>query len=69
MTAIYDEVEQSIRENAMGPKSIKSDAGSVTQHSIEDQIKADKYLKNQRAAKSRGLGIKMTKLQFPGTSD
>lgn len=62
-------LEETIRENATGPKMVSSEVGSVTQHSIRDQIEADKYLKKQRAAKSSGLGIRFTKLQMPGTAD
>jgi hypothetical protein len=62
-------LEKSIRENAAGPKTVSSEVGSVTQHSIREQMEADKYLKKQRAAKSPGLGIRFTKLQLPGTAD
>ncbi|MGL6194429.1 MAG: hypothetical protein ACRC2T_06355 [Thermoguttaceae bacterium] len=62
-------LEEAIRENAAGPKTVTSEVGSVTQHSIRDQIEADKYLKKQRAAKSRGLGIRFVKIQLPGTAD
>jgi len=55
-----------IQENATGPKKVTGDAGSVEQHSIDEQIKADKHLAAKRAAQSRGLGIKLTKISPDG---
>jgi hypothetical protein len=59
-----EELEQSIRENAAGPKRASGDAGSVEQHSLTEQIEADRYLASKQAAK-KGLGIKMTKVIPP----
>lgn len=63
-----DEIEDKIEENAKGPKRAQNDTGSMEQHSLADQIEADRYLANKRAARSAGLGIKLTKL-VPGNSD
>ena len=60
------EIEKSIKENAVGPKSAESDGQKVEQHSIADQIEADRYLNSKQAMKSRGLGIKISKLVPPG---
>ena len=60
-------LEQTIRENAAGPKKAQGDAGSVEQHDLADQIEADRYLASKEAAK-RGLGVKMTKAVPPGAS-
>ena len=62
-----NEIEQNIIDNASGPKKVTGDAGSVEQHSISDLIKADKYLASKEAAKGRGLGIKLSKLEPDGT--
>ena len=37
-------IENAIKENAAGPKRAQGDSGSVEQHSLADQIEADRYL-------------------------
>lgn len=59
------DVEQSIRENAQGPKRASGDSGSVEQHPLTEQIEADRYLSSKEAAK-QGLGIRMTRVVPPG---
>ena len=44
------ELEDSIQTNAEGPKSASADGVSVQQHSLADQIAADKYLAAKTAA-------------------
>jgi len=61
------EIEDSIKENATGPKSASGDAGSVEQQSLPDQIAADKHLQSRAAMKSKGLGIKLLKISPSGT--
>lgn len=64
-----DAIEQSIIDNAQGPAKASDDTGSMEQHSLADQIEADKYLRSKLATRSgRGLGIKLTKL-IPPDSD
>lgn len=63
-----DEIDKTIEENAKGPKRASGDSGSVEQHSLSDQIAADKYLASKKAARSRGLGIRMSKLVPPGSA-
>ena len=60
--------EQAIEQNAQGPKKAQGDAGSVEQHSLPDQIAADRYLAAKRAVRSRGKGIVITKLVPPGAA-
>lgn len=55
----------SIKDNAAGPKSASGDAGSVQQHSLPDQIAADKHIESKRAMASKGLGVKFLKVS-PG---
>ena len=62
-----DDLEQSIRENAAGPKRAKGDSAEMEQHSLPDQIAADKYLASKRAAQGKGLGIRLTKLSPSGS--
>ena len=62
----FDEV---IRKNASGPKSAQVDGQRVEQHSLDDVIKADRYLALKKAAKSRTGGLKFTKLSHSGAQD
>ena len=63
-----DEIDKTIEESAKGPKRASGDSGSVEQHSLNDQIAADRYLASKKAARSRGLGIRMSKLVPPGSA-
>lgn len=60
-----EELEDTIRENAQGPKSVSTDAGSAQAHSLTEQIEADRYLKSNAAARRR-LGIRLVKIIPPG---
>jgi hypothetical protein len=56
-----------IEQSATDPKSVSGDSGSVEQHSLADQIAADKYLASKVASKTSGIGgIKLVKLMAPG---
>ena len=61
-----DDLEDTIKENAEGPKRAKGDSSEVEQHSLADQIAADRYLNSKKATQSKGLGIKITKIVPPG---
>ena len=63
-----DEIEKAIEENAKGLKKASGDGGSAEQHSIEEQIAADKHIASKKAAQSRGLGIKLVKISPDGTT-
>ena len=63
-----DTVEEAIEENATGPRKASGDAGSVEQHSLSEQIEADKYLAAKKAARLKGLGIKLAKISPGGTA-
>ena len=63
-----EDLDNTIRENASGPKAARGDSGSMEQHSLSDQIEADRYLNSKQAVKSKRLGIRMTKLVPPGAS-
>ena len=60
-------LEDAIKENASGPKRVQGDSGSVDQHSLQDQIAADRYLASKEAVK-HGIGIKNVKLSPDGTT-
>lgn len=63
-----NEIDKKIEENVAGPRKASGDSGSVEQHSLNDQIAADRYLASKKAAKSRGLGIRLTKLVHSGSA-
>lgn len=56
-----------IASNALKPKKVSGDSGSVEQHSISDQIAAEKFSQSKKAAQGKGLGIRFTKLIPGGT--
>ncbi len=60
-------IDKSIQENAAGPRKASGDSGSVEQHSLQDQIAADKYLESKKASRSKGLGVKLAKISPGGT--
>jgi hypothetical protein len=60
--------EQAIQDNAQGPKKVQGDAGSVEQHSLSDQIAADRYLASKQAVRSKSKGIQISKLIPPGAA-
>ncbi len=62
-----DDVQSAIQQNVQGPSSARGDSGEVRQHAPTEQIEADKYLSaNQGLAKTHG-GIRIVKLQAPGS--
>ena len=61
------ELEQKIKDNATGPKSAESDGQKVEQHSLKDQIEADRYLNSKQAMKKKNIGIRIGKLIPPGS--
>ena len=62
-------LSDAIQTNAEGPAKASGDSGSMEQHSLPDQIAADKYLASKSAAATTGnsLGIRLTKLSPPGS--
>ncbi len=60
-------LEDTIADNAAGPKRAANETGSMEQHSIPDQIAADRYIESKKASRQKGLGIKLTKLSPGGT--
>jgi hypothetical protein len=61
-------LKDAILENALGPKKVSGDAGSVEQHSLKDQIEAERFLQSKKASRKPGLGIRLTKLSPDGTT-
>ena len=60
-------LEETIRENATGPAKAAGDAGSVEQHSLTEQIEADRYLAAKQALQQKRRGLQFNKLVPPGT--
>lgn len=60
-----DELDDTIEQNAKGPAKASGDAGSVEQHSLPDQIEADRYLASKEAAKKPQRGLRFNKLVPP----
>ena len=63
-----DNLDNTIRDSVSQPKRASGDAGSVEQHSLPDQIAADKYLESRKATRAKGLGIKLAKISPGGTA-
>ena len=62
-----DDLDQTIRDNADGPAKAAGDSGSMEQHKLSEQIAADRYLASKQAAKSKRLGLRITKIVPPGS--
>ena len=60
-----DDLENTIRENAAGPKRARGDQAEIEQHSLAEQVEADRYLSSKQAMK-KGRGFRMTKISPPG---
>jgi hypothetical protein len=65
--AVTDSLDNSIAQNATGPRKASGDSGSVEQHDLADQIAADKYLESKKASRAKGLGVKLAKISPGGT--
>jgi hypothetical protein len=62
-----EELEQVIKDNAAGPARAAVDGQSVEQHSLRDQIEADRYLASKEAVRRKDRGLRLTRLIPPGT--
>ena len=64
---MVEELDNTIRENAAGPKRARGDSGEMEQHSLADQIEADKYLAGKGALAKKNFGMTRVKVIPPGT--
>ena len=64
-----DEVSDALKTAAQQPKRVRTDAGEVEAHDLEQQIAADKYSKGNTAAAKPNRGIRFTRLVPPGPND
>ncbi len=60
-----DDLTSTIRDNAATPAEVSIDGQSVKQHSLRDQIEADRYVSSKQATKNK-LGIRITRVSSPG---
>jgi len=59
-------ITSAITTNATGPAKVTIDGQSMEQHSIADQIAADRYLSSIAATTSKKGGINLRKIKAPG---
>jgi hypothetical protein len=62
----HEKITETIVKNASGPKSAEVDGQRVEQHTLTEQIAADKYLASKDAVKRRGSGLKFSKMTHSG---
>jgi hypothetical protein len=67
-TTMAEDLENTIRDNASGPASASADGVSVEQHSLPDQIAADKYLAQKQAGRNPAKALTRVKIIPPGTA-
>lgn len=63
-----NDLKDTIKQNAEGPKQASADGVSAQQHSLADQIAADKYLAGKdAAARNPAKAFTRVKIVPPGT--
>lgn len=62
-----DTIADTIQQNAQGPKRAKGDNTEMEQHSLPDQIAAEKFLAAKQAMKNPAKGFTRVKIVPPGT--
>jgi hypothetical protein len=66
---VADGLESTIRTNAAGPAEAHGDAGGMKQHSLPDQITADKHLAGKDAMRRNpAKAFVRVKMIQPGTA-
>jgi hypothetical protein len=63
-----ENLDDTIRTNAQGPAKASADSTSMEQHSLPDQIAADRYLQSKQAVRGKRLGLKLLKIVPPGAA-
>ena len=61
-----EDLSDNIRDNAVQPAEASVDGQSAKQHSLRDQIEADRFLQSRQASRRKGLPIKILRLKPPG---
>ena len=65
---LADDLKDTISTNAQGPAEASGGSVRAKQHSLPDQIAADKYIASNNAMSSnrKTLGLRMVKIKPPG---
>lgn len=64
-----EDLDIAIEQNAAGPRQVTADGVTVQQHSVPDQIAADKHLAGKRAMSSNPTkAFARVKIVPPGTA-
>jgi len=66
MEQAMSDLQDTIRENAQKPAEVQVDGVRTRQHSLRDQIAADRYLSSKTAAQGQRLPIRIAKIVPPG---
>ena len=61
-----EDLKDAIEKNAQGPKSVRGDVGEVQQHSLTEQIEADRYLASRETQAKPHKALRFAKLSPPG---
>jgi len=61
-------LSDTIQTNAEGPKKVAADGVVVEQHSIQDQIAADRHIAAKAAAARTGFPCRRMLAKAPGTT-
>jgi hypothetical protein len=61
-----EDLTDTITQNAQGPASASSDGTSVSQHSLPDQIAADKHVGAKAAGKNPAKALTRMQIVSPG---
>lgn len=59
------DLSANIATNAIAPKKVKTDEGEFEQHSLKEQIEADRYLQGKNASRAKGFGIRVARVKSP----
>lgn len=63
-----DEIRDQIIENAQAPKSVETDGLKVTEHSLRDQIEADKHVARTANTGSTKLPVRVGRFKTGGAA-
>jgi len=63
---VADDLSDQISENAKSPKSGEVDGVRFEQHSLRDQIEADRYLASKSASNRTQLPVRVYRTRAPG---
>jgi hypothetical protein len=61
-----DTLENTIKNNAEGPKRAKGDSGEIEQHDLTQQIESARFLASTEAVKKKPFGLRRAKMLPPG---